>query len=165
MSALLSFVKYFVKTIRCVNQLISRNFWGKKFKCGNYRNSLSCLFDKNFVKATVLLKEVSKELIWRNIFSVREDFSFFHTVRLPFPHYDDLLKDFLPHVCCIDQTPSFKFQHFQTWSTIIINSMTLIIVMLPFFEFPTNGNWHLGKYFPFQFHMQIVTGKNETKNK
>lgn len=43
--------------------------------------------------------------------------------------------------------------------------MALIIVMLPFFKFPTNGNWHLGKYFPIQFHMQIVTGKNETKNK
>ena len=49
-------------------------------QCGNYGNSFSRKFGKNFVKITVLLnKLLSKELIWRNIFYVRENFSFFHT--------------------------------------------------------------------------------------
>ena len=41
-------------------------------QCGNH------FFDKNFVKVTVLLKKLL-ELILRNIFPVRENFSFFHT--------------------------------------------------------------------------------------
>ena len=43
--------------------------------------------------------------------------------------------------------------------------MALIIVMLPFLNSQlTVIGTYLGKYFSFQFHMQIVTGKNETKN-
>ena len=42
-------------------------------QCGNYRNSLSHSFDKNFVKATTEL--VSRKLIWAG-----ENLSFFHTV-------------------------------------------------------------------------------------
>ena len=48
-------------------------------QCGNYGNLVSHFFGKNFVKATVLLNK-SLELIRRNIFSVRPNLSFFHTV-------------------------------------------------------------------------------------
>ena len=48
-------------------------------QCRNYRNLLSHLFDKTFLKAT-LLKLLNKEMISRNIFSCEENFSFFHTV-------------------------------------------------------------------------------------
>ena len=49
--------------------------------CGNYGNFLSRIFGKNFVKLTFLLnKLVAKGLIWRNIYLVRENFTFFHTV-------------------------------------------------------------------------------------
>ena len=43
-------------------------------------NSLSHFFDKNFVNITVLLKKLY-EFISRNIFLVRKNFSFFHTVK------------------------------------------------------------------------------------
>ena len=39
---------------------------------------VSIEFDKTFVRKTLLL--ITNELISRNIFSVRENFSFFHTV-------------------------------------------------------------------------------------
>ena len=40
------------------------------------------LFNRYFVNSTSLTKEVTKELISRNIFSVRVKFSFFHTVHI-----------------------------------------------------------------------------------
>ena len=48
-------------------------------QCGNYGNLLSRYFDKNFVKA-ISTKEVTKELISRDIFSVRVNISFLHTL-------------------------------------------------------------------------------------
>ena len=48
-------------------------------QCGNYGNHLSEFFDKNFVKAAVLLKKFL-ELISRKNISMRENFSFFHIV-------------------------------------------------------------------------------------
>ena len=48
-------------------------------QCGNYRNSLSHIFGKKFVKVTVLLNELLKSW-FDEIFLVRENFSFFHTV-------------------------------------------------------------------------------------
>ena len=50
-------------------------------QCGNYGNSLSLFFGKNFVKLTVLLKQLTKELIWRNIFFGEREF-------LAFPQCD-----------------------------------------------------------------------------
>ena len=46
-----------------------------------HRNLLSQFFGKNFVKPTVLLNKLcTKEMIWRNMFLVRVNFSFYHTV-------------------------------------------------------------------------------------
>ena len=52
----------------------------KEAQCGNYGNSLLRIFDKNFVKVTVLLNKLLKNYFdeifpWR----VRVNFSFFHT--------------------------------------------------------------------------------------
>ena len=58
-------------------------------QCGNYGNSLSRIFAKNSVKSTILLK-VTKGLLWRNIFSVRENLSFFHTVNVMYPQCGNL---------------------------------------------------------------------------
>ena len=46
---------------------------------GNYGNSLSRIFSKNFVKVTVLLIKLLKSW-FDEIFLVRENFSFFHSV-------------------------------------------------------------------------------------
>ena len=54
---------------------------GQCAQCGNCRNSLSHFFRKNFVKAIVLPMKLLK--CWfEDIFSVRENFTFFHTVLL-----------------------------------------------------------------------------------
>ena len=41
---------------------------------------LKHIFEKKFRESTVFTKEVTKELISRNIFSAGENFAFFHTV-------------------------------------------------------------------------------------
>ena len=75
--------KYFVKPTSCC--MISRNLRlmicnVRASQCGNYENSLSRIFDKNFVKSTVLLKKLLKSWFHEIFFSVREHVSFFHTV-------------------------------------------------------------------------------------
>ena len=55
----------------------------ERLQCGNYRNLRSLFFGKNFVKVTFLLslaKEITKQVIRRNIFSVRVNFRNFHSV-------------------------------------------------------------------------------------
>ena len=49
-------------------------------QCGNYGNLLSRILTKKIRESNVYTKEVSKVLISRHIFSVRVNFSFFHTV-------------------------------------------------------------------------------------
>ena len=49
-------------------------------QCGIYRNSFSRIFGKNFVKVTLLLKKLLTSWI-DETFLLRENFSFFHTVR------------------------------------------------------------------------------------
>ena len=72
-------------------KMISRNIWVSSCKAVPFRAMLhsveiteiySHIVGKYFVKLTFLLKkEVKKELFWRNIFFVRLNFSFFHTVQ------------------------------------------------------------------------------------
>ena len=61
--------------------LLSRNIFLSEItlQCGNYGNSLSSrIFDKNFVKVTVLQNKLcTKELIWRNMFWWERISSFF----------------------------------------------------------------------------------------
>ena len=59
---------------------------GNRSQYGNYGNSLSHFFDKNFVKPMFFTKGATKELISRNIFSVRENFLLFHTESMKYPH-------------------------------------------------------------------------------
>ena len=49
-------------------------------QCGNYGNSLLHSFWQKFRESNVFTKEVTKQLISRNIFCVRENFLPFHTV-------------------------------------------------------------------------------------
>ena len=49
---------------------------------GNFRNSLSRIFGKKYRENNSFTKEITKDMIWRNIFSVRVNFSLYHTVRL-----------------------------------------------------------------------------------
>ena len=65
------------KAVCCFHEIFVKNPCAH---CGICRNLLSHFFGKNFVKTTFLLtKSLSKYLIWRNMFSVRVNFSFFHT--------------------------------------------------------------------------------------
>jgi len=48
--------------------------------CGNYRTLLSHFFGQKFRETNVFTKEITEELIWRNIFLVRVNVSFYHTV-------------------------------------------------------------------------------------
>ena len=48
-------------------------------QCGNWKKMLSHFFGKNYVKCNVLPKDY-KELISRNIFSLKVNFLYFHTV-------------------------------------------------------------------------------------
>ena len=58
---------------------ISRKMWVIETHCGNYRNSLSRLFNKNFVKATILLKKILKSW-FHGIFFQWERISRFSTL-------------------------------------------------------------------------------------
>ena len=49
-------------------------------QCGNYGNLLSHFFERKFRESNIFTKEGTKVLISRNIFSMRVNFSFFHTV-------------------------------------------------------------------------------------
>ena len=49
-------------------------------QCGKSWKFTLPLFWQKFHESNVFTKEITKELIWRNIFSVRVNFSFFHTV-------------------------------------------------------------------------------------
>ena len=60
------------------------------FTCGNYGNSLSHFFDKNFVKATFLLNKLLKRW-FDEFFLVRENFPFFHTVLCKLRNYSLML--------------------------------------------------------------------------
>ena len=53
---------------------------GAPTQCENYRNFLTRFFDKNIVKVMFLLKSLPKRLYQRIEFSVRVNFSNFHTV-------------------------------------------------------------------------------------
>ena len=75
-------------------------------QCGNHRNLLSHFFDKNFVKAMFLPKELLKSC-FHEIFSVRELFDFTHCVISrtffyfsAFPlicgHFDKITNEFCP---------------------------------------------------------------------
>ena len=88
-------------------------------KCGNHRNLLSHILGKNFV---FFSKEVTKELIWRNSFSVTVNFPFFHTLPIwtqfefswtilnPNQTYlNPILNSFEPKLNPLD--PSFKWFH------------------------------------------------------
>ena len=76
--------------------LIWRNFYEKsvavKFRnfhsaqCGNSGKFTLTHFWQIFRKSIVFTKEVSKELISRISFPVRENFSFFHSVQCVLPH-------------------------------------------------------------------------------
>ena len=87
--------------------------WLYLAQCGNYGNLLSRLFERNFVKATFQTKGVTKMLISRNIFSVRVNFSIFHTVL-----YLDLMarvrptqvERFRTHKACKMAHPTFVVQ-------------------------------------------------------
>ena len=47
------------------------------------REILSRIFDKNFLEVTVLLYKLLKSyILWRNIFLLRDNFSFFQTVHM-----------------------------------------------------------------------------------
>ena len=59
--------------------LILRNFHITDSQCGNCRISLSHFLCKNFLKVMVLLKKLLKSC-FDEFFSVRENFSFFHTL-------------------------------------------------------------------------------------
>ena len=61
------------------SKMLSRNFCQKCVK-ENFRNFSLTLFWQKFRETNIFTKEVTKELISRNIFSVRENFLFFHTV-------------------------------------------------------------------------------------
>ena len=64
------------------NQFYSKSLFTRKVvctQCGNYGNSLSRIFGKNFVKVTDLLNKLLKGW-FDEIFSVRVNYSFFHTV-------------------------------------------------------------------------------------
>ena len=50
-------------------------------QCGNCKNFLSNIL-KKIRETNIFTKEVTKNLISRNIFPVRENFLFFHTVQL-----------------------------------------------------------------------------------
>ena len=50
--------KIFRQINSLVKTLLARNFCHNMSECGNYRNFLSCIFRKNFVKVTVLLKKL-----------------------------------------------------------------------------------------------------------
>ena len=74
-----------------VKTLLSRNFkellvtanvrnFHTVAQCGNYSNSLSHFYCKNFVKAMVLVKDLLRVDLTKKI-SERENFSFFHIVR------------------------------------------------------------------------------------
>ena len=99
MSAFLSLVKYFVKTFRCyVNQLISRNFWGKIMRVFHSQVWKSQKFSlmpfwQKFRETNCFTKEITRVDLTKYFFIERYLISrFFHTtVLLPFPHYDDLL--------------------------------------------------------------------------
>ena len=73
----------FVCYCRCTLQFFSFfSFYVKSIQasqCGNCGNTLSYLLDKNFVKLTFLLKKLLKSW-FHDFFSLRENFSFFHTV-------------------------------------------------------------------------------------
>ena len=61
--------------------------------CGKDGNLLSRFFGKNFVKTPVLLiKLLNRQLIWRNTFCVRVNYSFFHTVALLWPSNGNFVK-------------------------------------------------------------------------
>ena len=49
-------------------------------QCGKHGNLLITLFWQKFRENNVFTEEATKELVSRNIFLVRENFSFFHTV-------------------------------------------------------------------------------------
>ena len=84
---ILSNQKYFVKSTLLVKPLLSRNFcqmWKLIAEILSHR-SIIILFRKIFVKAMVLLKEITKKLIWRNFCeksimraNIGENSSFFH---------------------------------------------------------------------------------------
>ena len=50
--------------------------------CGNCGKLLSHYYGKNLVKVTLFLHKITTELIWPNIFLMRVNFSFFHSVHL-----------------------------------------------------------------------------------
>lgn len=56
---------------------------GKSAQCGNYEKLLTQFLAK-FRENNVLTKRITRELIWRNIFLIRENFSFFHTASCQF---------------------------------------------------------------------------------
>ena len=66
-------VTNFWKKIRFVNFFREMNSFlpSTSIQCGNYGNSFSRIFGKNFVNVTVLLNKLlyrAKELVWRNVF-------------------------------------------------------------------------------------------------
>ena len=56
---------------------------GKSAQCGNYEKLLTHFLLK-FRENNVFTEEITQELIWRNFFSIRENFSFFLTVSCQF---------------------------------------------------------------------------------
>ena len=56
-------------------------------QCGNHRNLPSHFFNKNFVKATFLLKS-DTDLFPRNIFSARVNFWLLYTIDCDTTYYD-----------------------------------------------------------------------------
>ena len=68
-----SFTKFFPKTNDKENCVVSTS------QCGNCCELVSHIFGKNFVKLTFFTKEITKESIWRNIFS--EEMFRFYTLR------------------------------------------------------------------------------------
>ena len=73
-----------VFTTENTEEMIWRNFciswlWILYSQCGNYGNLLSHFFDKNFVKATFLLKKILKSWL-DDFFGVTVNFLLFHTV-------------------------------------------------------------------------------------
>ena len=80
----IGFMKYFHSLIKLerpailparFDSLISRNF-----DVESYGNLLT-LFWQKFRETNVFTKEITKYLIWRNIFSVRVNFLFFHSMQ------------------------------------------------------------------------------------
>ena len=69
--------KNFVKSTKLL--YCARRWFHEIFQVRNHRNSLTHFWQK-FREVNSFTKEVTKELISRNIFLVRENFSFFHTV-------------------------------------------------------------------------------------